>query len=234
MLLGAALTGGHPWPRLPLGLRVPILSPEPPGLSGSRSPDHGRAPGSSLTTSPKNPGASKLQNLFIERKGEAPEMPVEGGGTGEDEGRRLWVRRSGAAPARTAQTAKVRWDPWSGVDTAGCPVHASPRGRVSGFCHRSFCNHGTWSPQGGPPRPQPQCCPWLAPGTQPLSPGASPPPWLAEQPLEPPRNLQTQPWRGGPRRCALFTLNMLSLNTILGWGNRAGRQAQALCRLGPS
>lgn len=55
-----------------LWTRVPILSPEPPGLSGSRSLDHGGAPGSSLTTSPKNPGASKLQNLFIEQKGEAP------------------------------------------------------------------------------------------------------------------------------------------------------------------
>lgn len=75
-----------------LWTRVPILSPEPPGLSGSRSPDHGRAPGSSLTTSPKNPGASKLQNLFIERKGEAPGDARGGWGTGRCRAGGLWVR----------------------------------------------------------------------------------------------------------------------------------------------
>lgn len=135
-------------------------------------------------------------------------MPVEGGGRGDAGPEGCGSGRLGAAPARTAQTAKVRslLGPLSGASHSRVPCLRIPRkGRVSGFCHRSFCNHGN-----GPPRrpPPPKAtAPVLPltglPGTQPLSPGPHHLPGWQNSHLTP-RNLQTQPWRGGPRRCALY------------------------------
>ena len=146
---------------------MPVLSPEPPSLSGSRSPDHSGAPGPSLTASPKNPGPSKLQNLFIEQKGEAPGDAGEGWGTGRRRAGGPWVRTLGvtgpAAPALPAQTAKVRslLGPLSGASHSRVPHLLIPlKGRVSGFCHRSFCNHGNTPPRRPPPPVSP---PYRAP-----------------------------------------------------------------------
>lgn len=117
-------------------------------------------------------------------------MPVEGGGRGDAGPEGCGSGRLGAAPARTAQTAKVRslLGPLSGASHSRVPHLLIPRkGRVSGFYHRSFCNHGN-----GPPRwpPPPKATAPVLPLTglprDPATvPRASPPPWLAEQPLNP-------------------------------------------------
>lgn len=64
LLVGAALTGGHPWRRLlPLDQGC-SLSPEPPGLSGSRSRITARAPGSSDNLSKESRGLKTAESVY--------------------------------------------------------------------------------------------------------------------------------------------------------------------------
>ena len=127
-------------------------------------------------------------------------MPEEGRGRG---GAGLEGRGSGrlgvtgpAAPALPAQTAKV-WSllgPPSGASHSRVPHLLIPRkGKVSGFCHRSFCNHGNALPRRPPPPLSPLTGLPRDPATVPRS---SPPPWLVEQPLNPEEPADTALERG--------------------------------------
>lgn len=184
---GCSPHGGHPW-----------LAPLPLSHSARASV----APGAWVTGGPQGPPRRPLQRIqgpgncricLLSGRGRPQEMPAEGGGWGGAglEGRgsgRLGVTEP-AAPARPAQTAKVRslLGPPSGPSHSRVPHLLIPRkGKVSGFRHRSFCNYGNAPPrQPLPPRPQPQCRPLRAPQGPSHCPQGLTTAWLAEQPLNP-------------------------------------------------
>lgn len=210
---------------------MPVLSPEPPGLSGSRSPDHSGAPGLSLTASPKNPGPSKLQNLFIEQKGEAPGDAREGWGTGRQGwravGQDTWGDRTrcSGSPCTDSKGPVTPGTPEWRFPQQGAPSTHPLKGQGEWILPPKLLQPWKRSPKAAP---SPSVAPLPgSPGTQPLSPGPHHLPGWWNSHLTP-RSLRTQPWRGGPRRCALYPKRCF-FNIILGVGHRAGRQAQALC-----
>lgn len=157
-------------------------------------------------------------------------MPAKGGGR-EGKAGGPWVRTLGvtgpAAPALPAQTAKVRslLGPEWRFTQQGAPSTHPLKGQGEWILPPKLLQLWKCSPKAAP---SPSVAPLPgSPGTQPLSPGPHHLPGWWNSHLTP-RSLRTQPWRGGPRRCALYPKRCF-FNIILGVGHRAGRQAQALC-----